>query len=100
MACLRRLGLMASFGNASGMPEPYDIGRKGLEKSVFITRPLMNNYMTSDAIRQANARALFRMIKKAPIKIRIGQTYSLKDAPQAHRDAEARLTSGSTVLLP
>jgi len=59
----------------------------------------MYNQMTSDAIRQASARTLFRMIKKAPIKFFIGQTYGLKDAPQAQRDTEARLTSGSTVLL-
>ncbi len=100
MECVRRLGLMVSFGSASGKPEPYDIGTKGLEKSAFITRATTVNYMTSDAIRQASARALFRMIRKAPIKIRINQTYALKDAPQAHRDAEARITTGSTVLLP
>jgi NADPH2:quinone reductase len=56
--------------------------------------------MTSDAEEQASARALFAMMKTGAVKVRVDQTYALKDAPQAHRDLEARKTTGQTVLLP
>lgn len=100
MECVRKLGLVVSFGSASGMPKPYDIGRDGLKKSAFITRATTPNYMTSREIKAASARALFRMIRKVPIKVLIGQTYPLRDAAKVHIDAEARRTTGSTVLLP
>lgn len=97
---VRRLGLVVSFGSASGPPPPLDLARRGREKSVFFTRASKDNYMTSDEIRAASARALFRMIRKGAVKARIGQTYALKDAAKAHRDAEARRNTGSTLLLP
>ncbi len=100
MECVRKLGLVVSCGSTSGKPEPYDIGTDGLKKSAFITRATTVNYMTSSEIRAASARALFRMMRVAPIKVLIGQTYALKDSAQAHADAEARRTTGSTVLLP
>ncbi len=97
---VKPLGLVVSFGSASGMPPPVDLALKGREKSAFFTRASKNNYITSDEIRQSSARALFRMIKKGAIKPVIGQTYALKDAAKAHRDAEARRTTGSTLLIP
>ena len=97
---VKRLGLVVSFGSASGTPPPLDLARQGIEKSAFFTRATTANYMTSDAIRLASARALFRMIKKGAVKARIGQTYALKHAAKAHRDAEARRTTGSTLLIP
>ncbi|MBI2962018.1 MAG: quinone oxidoreductase [Betaproteobacteria bacterium] len=100
MECVRRLGLMVSCGSTSGKPPPYDIGTDGMKKSAFITRATTANYMTSGEIRRASARVLFRMMRAAPIKVLIGQTYALKDAARAHIDAEARRTTGSTVLLP
>jgi len=97
---VKRLGLAVSFGSASGNPPPFDLVGKGLEKSIFVTRATSVNYMTDDTIRHASARALFRRIKSGEVKIHIGRTYALKDLPQAHRDAEARRTVGSTVLVP
>ena len=98
--CVRKLGTVVSFGAASGFPEPYDFAREGLKKSPFITRTTAVNYQTTDEIRTKSARSLFRMMRSGAVKIRIGQTYPLKDAARAHRDAEARRTTGSTLLIP
>ncbi|NQV55024.1 MAG: quinone oxidoreductase [Rhodospirillales bacterium] len=97
---VKKLGLVASFGSASGTPPPLDLARQGGLTSAYFTRATTNNYMTSREIREASARHLFRMIKSGAVKIRIGQTYALKDAAQAHRDAAARKTTGSTLLIP
>ncbi len=100
MESVKRLGLVVSFGAASGLPPPLDLATDGIRKSAYFTRATTLNYMTSDAIEQASARALFRMMRQGAVKIRIDQTYALKDAPKLHRDAEARRTTGSTVMLP
>lgn len=97
---VKRLGLVVSFGSASGPPPPFDVHREGIKKSIFVTRATTVNYMTSDAIMRASSRSLFRMMKSGAVKIRIGQSYKLKDAPKAQRDALARRTTGSTVLIP
>lgn len=100
LECVRRLGLVVSFGSASGIPRPFDLGKDGIKKSIFVTRATSANYMSSPEIKAASTRALLRMMRQAPIRPWIGQTYPLKEVARAHRDAEARRTMGSTLLLP
>jgi NADPH2:quinone reductase len=97
---VKKLGLVVCFGTASGPPPPYDVVRDGLANSAYVHRATTVNYMTSDEIRQKAARHLFRMLKSGTVKIRIGGTYPLRDAPRAQDDMERRRTTGSLVLLP
>jgi len=97
--CLAPLGLMVVFGSASGAVAPFDLGVLA-KRSLFLTRPGLLNYTaTREDLLQA-ARELFSVVKKKAVKISINQTYPLREAAQAHRDLEARRTTGSTVLLP
>lgn len=98
--CLRPRGMMVSYGNASGPPpafSPLELARRG---SLFLTRPTLFNYVTSPAELAAAARELFALVARKKLKVRVGQRYALADAAQAHRDLEARRTTGSTVLVP
>ncbi|MBX5459528.1 MAG: quinone oxidoreductase [Steroidobacteraceae bacterium] len=98
--CLRPLGMMVSYGNASGPPpaiSPLELSKRG---SLFLTRPTLFNYVAKREDLVATARELFAAVKSKAVRVRIGQTYALKDAAEAHRDLEARRTTGSTVLLP
>jgi NADPH2:quinone reductase len=97
---VRKLGLVVSFGSASGSPPPFDVAADGLKKSAFIHRATMVNYMTSEEIAAASARKVFSMIKKGALKPRIDATYKLSDAARVHRDAEARKTTGQIVMIP
>ncbi len=97
---VKKLGLVACFGTASGPPRPYDVVVDGLKNSAYVHRATTVNYMTSDEIRQRAARHLFRMLKSGAVKIRIGATYKLRDAPKAQDDMENRRTTGSLVLVP
>lgn len=98
--CVRKLGLVVSFGSASGSPPPFDVAADGLKKSAFIHRATMVNYMTSEEIAAASARKVFSMIRKGALKPRIDATYKLGDAARVHRDAEARKTTGQIVMIP
>jgi NADPH2:quinone reductase len=98
--CLRPLGMMVTYGNASGPPpaiNPLELSKRG---SLFLTRPSLFSYIAKRQDLDAAARELFGMVKSKKVKIRIGQTYSLAEAAEAHRDMEARRTTGSTVLVP
>jgi len=98
--CLRPLGLMVSFGNASGPVSPFaplELLKRG---SLFLTRPTLFDYTSRRAELERGARELFGAIGSGAVRIRIGQCYALQDAAQAHRDLEARRTTGSTVLIP
>lgn len=97
--CLAPLGLMVSFGNASGAVPPVDILMLS-KNSLFLTRPGLATYTAQRADLLKSARELFAVVKKGAVKIRIDQTYPLSQAAQAHRDLESRQTTGSTVLLP
>jgi NADPH2:quinone reductase len=97
---VKRLGLVVCFGAASGPPRPYDLLVDGLKGSPYIHRATTVNYMTDDEIRQKSARHLFRMLKSGAVKVRVGQTYPLRDAAKAQADMAARRTTASTVLLP
>jgi len=97
---LRPLGLMVSFGNASGpVPPiaPLELGRRG---SLFLTRPTLFHYIARRADLERSARELFAVIGSGAVRIEVGQTFALRDVAQAHRDLESRRTVGSTVLLP
>ena len=98
--CLSPLGVMASFGNASGAVPPFNIGILAQKGSLFLTRPTLVNYTATREDLEAAARELFSVVKKGAVKIAINQTYPLREAAQAHRDLEGRKTTGSTVLLP
>ena len=98
--CLAPLGLMASFGNASGAVAPVNIGILAQKGSLFLTRPTLVNYTSAREDLLTAARELFAVVKKGAVKITINQRYPLREAAQAHRDLESRKTTGSTVLLP
>ena len=97
---LRPLGLMVSFGNATGPVSIPDLGILMRKGSLFLTRPTAAHYFTqrSDLLTAANA--LFGAIASGAIKVHIGQKFALRDAADAHRALEGRQTVGSTVLLP
>ena len=100
MKCLSPRGMLVSFGNASGAPDPVNLGELSTHGSIFVTRPLLFHYTATRDDLEACANDLFDVIASGAVKIEINQTYALKDAAQAHRDLEARKTTGSTVLLP
>lgn len=100
LGCLRPLGLMVSFGNASGPVPPVDIGLLARMGSLFLTRPTLFTYASKRADLLAMADELFAVIASGAVKIEINQRYALQDAAQAHRDLQARKTTGSSVLLP
>jgi NADPH2:quinone reductase len=97
---LRPLGLMVSYGNASGpVPafQPLELSKRG---SLFLTRPTLFHYIARRVDLVGAARELFDVIGSGVVRIEIGQTYPLQDVAQAHRDLEGRRTVGSTVLIP
>ncbi|CDI01150.1 Quinone oxidoreductase [Candidatus Competibacter denitrificans Run_A_D11] len=98
--CLRRLGMMVSFGNASGPVQAFDPGILAAKGSLFLTRPSLMAYTAERADLAASASELFEVVLKGAVKIEVRQTYPLAETAQAHRDLEARKTTGSTVLLP
>lgn len=98
--CLRPLGMMVTYGNASGPPpavSPLELSKRG---SLFLTRPTLFNYIATRPALDAAARELFAAVKSRAVRVVIGQRYALTDAWQAHRDLEGRRTTGSTVLVP
>lgn len=98
--CLKPLGLWVSFGNASGPVPPFEITMLAAKGSLFATRPTLMTYTAKREDLVANANDVFDVVKRGIVKIAVNQTYPLKDAAQAHRDLEARKTTGSTVLVP
>jgi NADPH2:quinone reductase len=98
--CLRRLGLMVSYGNASGPVPPFSALELSKRGSLFLTRPTLFHYIATKGELNRAARELFAAVESGAVKIRIGQSYALADAARAHVDLEARRTTGSTVLIP
>jgi NADPH2:quinone reductase len=98
--CLRRRGMMVSFGNASGPAPafaPLELARRG---SLFLTRPSLFDYIAAPEELARAARALFAAVRSGKLRVSIGQRYPLADAAQAHRDLETRRTMGASVLIP
>ncbi len=97
---LRPRGLLVSFGNASGPVKALDLGLLSAKGSLYVTRPTLFSYTAADADFRDTASDLIEIVKSGKVKIPVNQRYTLADAAQAHRDLEARKTTGSTVLLP
>jgi NADPH:quinone reductase len=98
--CLRPFGLMASFGNASGPVPPFAPGLLGPKGSLYLTRATLFTHMATREATQMMANDLFAVVQSGAVKIRIDQRWPLAEVAQAHRDLEARKTTGSSVLLP
>lgn len=95
-----RRGLIVSYGNASGPVSGVALGVLSQKGSLFVTRPTLYNYYADPAERAAGSARVWDLIASGAIGVTIGQTYPLAQVAQAHRDLEARTTTGSTVLLP
>jgi NADPH2:quinone reductase len=98
--CLKPLGLWVSFGQASGPVPEFKITLLSQKGSLYATRPSLGNYTASRKDLVATAKDLFDVIASGQVKVSVNQTYPLAEAARAHEDLEARLTTGSTVLLP
>jgi len=98
--CLKPRGLFVTFGNASGPIEAFNAGLLAAKGSLFMTRPSLAAYTATRADLVETANDLFDVVAKGAVKIQVNHTYALKDAAQAHRDLEARKTTGSIVLMP
>lgn len=97
---LRPLGTLVTYGNASGPVPPFDLLLLSQKGSLFVTRPTIVHYTAKRADLEALGTELFDVVGSGKVRIEVNQTYALKDAAQAHRDLEARKTTGSTILLP
>jgi len=98
--CLRPLGMMVTYGNASGpVPPlaPMELAKRG---SLFLTRPSLFHYIADGAEMKRGARETFAAVAAGTLSVHVGQRYPLVEAARAHADLEARRTTGTTVLLP
>lgn len=98
--CLSPLGMLVSYGSASGAVPPFSLQELASRGSLFVTRPTLFSYTAKRDDLEMMAAELFGMVESGKIKININQRYALKDVAQAHRDLESRLTTGSSILLP
>jgi NADPH2:quinone reductase len=98
--CLAPLGLMVSFGNASGAVPPVNLGVLGPKGSLYVQRPTVGTYLSTREASQAMADELFAMVTSGKVKVPVERRYPLAEAVQAHRDLEARITTGAGVLVP
>ena len=98
--CLRPFGVLASFGNASGAVEPFNLGLLGPKGSLYVTRPTLFTHIASRQTMVEMAATLFEAVGSGKVTVPINATFALKDAANAHRALESRGTTGSTVLIP
>ena len=96
--CLRPMGMLVSFGQASGPVGPIDPGLLAAKGSLFLTRPSLMTYTAERQDLLAHAADLFEVVQQGAVRVDIRQTYALAEAAQAHRDLEARNTTGTTIL--
>jgi NADPH2:quinone reductase len=96
--CLKVRGLMVSFGNASGPPEPIPPNILAQKGSLYLTRPTLFHYIATREQLENSARELFDIVAKGKVKIEVQQRFALKDAAEAHRALQGRKTTGSTIL--
>ena len=99
LACLRPRGMLVLYGQSSGKVPPFDLGRLGGDRSLFVTRPALHAYVRSRAELLGSAQALFELVQKGVLRVSPPRKVPLADAAQAHRLLEARRTTGSTVLV-
>lgn len=98
--CLRPMGMLVSFGQASGSVPPVDLSVLAAKGSLFLTRPSLMTYTAKREDLLAHAADLFAVVQSGVVKIEVKQTYPLAETARAHRDLEARKTTGSTILIP
>lgn len=98
--CLQPLGMMVTFGNASGPVDSFNTALLAQKGSLFLTRPTLMTYTANRADMLAMAAELFDVVQSGAVRIEINQTYPLAETARAHRDLEARKTTGSSILLP
>jgi NADPH2:quinone reductase len=99
LKCLRPRGLMVLFGGASGAVPPFDLIKLSMMGSLYITRPTMHDYTRTREDLEQRAEEVFDMVGRDKLKVRIGHRYPLAEAAQAHRDLEARKTTGKVLIL-
>ena len=99
LECLQPRGLMVSFGNASGAVAPFAPALLAAKGSLFLTRPTLATYTATRADLEKTTADLFGVLSSGAVTVEVNQTYPLENAAQAHRDLEARKTTGSTILL-
>ena len=97
--CLAPMGMLVSFGNASGAITEFNPGVLGAKGSLFLTRPTLMTYVAKRSDLVATANELMEIVGSGAVKIEVNQTYPLSEAVQAHKDLEGRKTTGSTVLM-
>ena len=98
--CLRPMGMMVSFGQASGPVSPLDLSVLAAKGSLFLTRPSLMTYTAKREDLLAHAADLFAVVQSGAVKIAVNQSYPLAEAARAHRDLEARKTTAATILVP
>lgn len=97
---LRPFGVLVTFGNASGPVEPFSPSILAPKGSLYVTRPTLATHVSTRELLEEGASRLLDVVSKGIVKVHVNQTYALKDTAQAHKDLEARKTTGSTILLP
>ena len=98
--CLRPMGMLVSFGNASGAVAPFEPAILSAKGSLFLTRPTLMTYTAKREDLLASANELFQVVSGGVVKININQSYPLAEVVRAHQELEARKTTGSSLLLP
>lgn len=96
--CLKPLGLMVTYGNATGPVPPVDVLDLSRRGSLFLTRPTLFNYIATRERLEEGAAALFDVIRSGAVRIVINQRFDLQDAPKAHAAVESKQTTGATIL--
>jgi NADPH2:quinone reductase len=98
--CIRPFGIIVNYGNASGHVPPLDILDLSKKGALSVSRPGLSHYLRDPEELHAAAAELFGLVAAGTLRIEISRTYPLQDAPEAHRDVEARRFAGSVVLIP
>ncbi len=99
LECIRPFGMAVNYGNASGHVPPLDLLLLA-KRSLSVSRPGLSTYIRDTETMRTAAAELFELVMRGVLKVEIGNTYALKDAAAAHRDLEARKSTGSLLLLP
>ena len=100
IACLKKSGMMVSFGNASGPLDPVNVPKDIQPKGLYLTRPSVGQFFDTQKKLQTGADEIFEKIKFGKIKINISKKYNLEEAEQAHIDLESRKLTGPAILIP
>ena len=98
--CLAPRGLMVSFGNASGAPDPLELQTLTAKGSLFITRPSLISYVADGDEMNQSMQDVFDRVSSGDVRVEVNQRYALADIQQAHIDLESRETTGSTIITP